>query len=159
VYAQTAPPKQALTVDRAIQSVLGKKVRITAADGTETVGQAVSASATQLELSGATRQQIPFDVIRRIELEKSKTGGMMWGILVGGGGGVALGALSAATSDATKGAGTIVGMAAGLAGLGGLMGYALSGGRTLVYSSSTVSASIHPQLGRHRLGVTLQLRW
>ena len=153
--------KSAVSAEQAAQSVVGKKVWIQTADGVEAVGTVVSASGGQVSLSGKYPQRVPLMSIRRIEVDKSHTRGMRWGLIAGGAGGAALGLASATTSDGTEGVGSVVGLGAALAAAGGLVGYAMSGGRTLVWSSGSARAvaSVVPNVGSGKFGANLRLSW
>jgi hypothetical protein len=161
VYQAPIPSKPGNPVEQAANRVIGKNVIVTTADGAEAAGLAKTANANDLTIlkDGAVRQ-IPLTSIRRIEVNKSGRG-MIWGLIAGGAGGVTVGALSAASSDGTQGAGAVLGFGAGGAALGGGLGYALSHGRTVEFSSTTskVTLSIAPQITSRSVAVTAMFHW
>jgi hypothetical protein len=159
--APTATPKTGNPVEQAASRVVGKTVVVTTADGAQATGLAKAANANDLTIlkDGALRQ-IPLTSISRIEVNKAGRG-MIWGLIAGGAGGVTVGALSAASSDGTQGAGAVVGFGAGGAALGGGLGYVLSHGRTVEFSSTTskVTVSISPQITSRSVAITAVFHW
>ena len=158
VPAVTAPLP---AVEVAARSVIGKRVWVTRVDGTEVDGDAVRVESNSLELStSAGTQQVALAEIRRLETTGRHLRAVILGSALGAGAGTTLGAMRAVASDGTHGDDVFLGGFGGAA-AGGLAGYALSGGRTTVFSMATpsVTTSYSFSVGRGAAVLGVQLRW
>jgi hypothetical protein len=160
VSAWAQAGKSTVTAEQAARGTLGKRVWVTTTDGQQKTGVATAVALDQFEINGKSGlDRIPLTNIRRIDVAKSRTSGVALGAVLLGGAGVALGTLIAATSNGTSGGGDIALAGAGLGAFGGLIGYAMSSGRTEVYrrrGPETTVTLLHVPRGG---GLTLRLRW